>query len=399
MSMAGFDRRKNPSDGVLDELFVSVLALEDGEGKCFLACSFDLLGVDSQLCAKVREAVCAVASVAEDRIWVSSTHTHSGPSGIYHGGATYDADYVNHICAQAAEATVVAVADLAEATPKFAKTHAVGVSSLRNMGREGADFPMPLYITRLEREGDCLEFCVFVCHPTVLDEKNTKYSKDIPGAAAAVLPENTSCLFWNGACADLSTRFTRRASDYAELQRIGGIMGEAIRDASYETLADFGMKITTAQQDIFLSRAASLDGEAKTELLNALRQKAAECTDSQALREYDSRIAVLERVSVAAEKNRRIRVAAVDFGPFALLSLPFEVDHKDGDELETILTELAQKPVYLLCYTGGYDGYLPSGKPLSVDSSYEDIASRYLPESREQVWECAKQCVLQAKQV
>ena len=100
----------------------------------------------------------------------------------------------------------------------------------------------------------------------------------------------------------------------------------------------------------------------------------------------------------AAEKNRRIRVAAVDFGPFALLSLPFEVDHKDGDEIEAILTEIAQKPVYLLCYTGGYDGYLPSGKPLSVDSSYEDIASRYLPESREQVWECAKQCVLQAKQ-
>jgi hypothetical protein len=35
--MAGFDRRKDPSDGILDELFVSVLALEDGEGKCFLA--------------------------------------------------------------------------------------------------------------------------------------------------------------------------------------------------------------------------------------------------------------------------------------------------------------------------------------------------------------------------
>lgn len=399
MPMAGFDRRKDPSDGILDELFVSVLALEDGEGKCFLACSFDLLGVDSQLCAKVRDAVCGACPVTEDRIWVSSTHTHSGPSGIYHGGATYDADYVAHVCAQAAVAATAALADLAEATPQFAKTHAVGVSSLRNMGREGAEFPMPLYITRFDRATDTLAFCIFVCHPTVLDEKNTKYSKDIPGAAAAILPENASCLFWNAACADLSTRFTRRASDYAELQRIGGIMGEAIRDASYETMAEFGKRITTAQQDIFLSRAASLDGEARNELLDALRKKAAECTDPQALREYDSRIAVLERVSVAAEKNRRIRVASVDFGPFALLSLPFEVDHKDGDEIEAILTEIAQKPVYLLCYTGGYDGYLPSGKPLSVDSSYEDIASRYLPESREQVWECAKQCVMQAKQV
>ena len=67
--------------------------------------------------------------------------------------------------------------------------------------------------------------------------------------------------------------------------------------------------------------------------------------------------------------------------------------HADGAALETRLEQIAKKPVYLICYTGGYDGYLPSGAPLTVQSSYEDIASRYLPRSREQVWECAKQCI------
>lgn len=57
---------------------------------------------------------------------------------------------------------------------------------------------------------------------------------------------------------------------------------------------------------------------------------------------------------------------------------------------------LASKPVYAVCYTGGYDGYLPSGAPLSEESSYEDIASRYGAEARELILECAKQCVLQA---
>ena len=79
------------------------------------------------------------------------------------------------------------------------------------------------------------------------------------------------------------------------------------------------------------------------------------------------------------------------------ISLPFEVDNKDGNELQYLLSDVAGKPVYLVCYTGGYDGYLPSGKPLSIDSSYEDIASRYLPQSRGQVWESAKKCVLNAK--
>ena len=66
----------------------------------------------------------------------------------------------------------------------------------------------------------------------------------------------------------------------------------------------------------------------------------------------------------------------------------------DGSDLEYILSQIAGQDVHLVCYTFGYDGYLPSGAPLNAESSYEDIASRYLPQSREQVWECAKQCVM-----
>jgi hypothetical protein len=145
---------------------------------------------------------------------------------------------------------------------------------------------------------------------------------------------------------------------------------------------------------IYLSRSASLRGETKDAILTALRQKAAACTDLQALREYDSRIAVLERSDVGAEKNRMIRIGAVNFGGTILVGVPFEVDYADGSDLEYTLSQIAEQDVHLVCYTFGYDGYLPSGAPLSAESSYEDIASRYLPQSREQVWECAKQCVM-----
>lgn len=397
MLMAGFDRRKEPSVGTLDALYVSVLAMEDTQKQQFLLCSFDLLGTDRQLCEQVRAAIAAATGVDDGRIWVCATHTHSAPSHIYSGSATYDPEYVAFLVETAEKTAKEALADVSDAEPKLAGTHAVGVSSLRNKGREGADYPMPLHVTKLQRANDCLAFCIFTCHPTVLDEKNRLFSKDIPGAAAAVLPENTKCIFLNAACADLSTRFTRNGSNPEELARIGGLMGTAIAKADYTNEHEFAAQISTAQEEILLSRAASLDGEERISLLAALREKHDACEDVQMRREYDSRIAVLERASVAAEKDRRIHVAAVDFGPFAMLSLPFEVDSSDGNELEEILSACAQKPVYLLCYTGGYDGYLPSGKPLSVDSSYEDIASRYLPQSRGQVWECAKRCVLQAK--
>lgn len=397
MLMAGFDRRKEPSVGTLDALYVSVLAMEDAKNQKFLLCSFDLLGTDRQLCEQVRASITAATGVEDGRIWVCATHTHSAPSHIYSGGATYDPEYVGFLVATAASTAKAALSDLQDAKASLARTHAVGVSSLRNKGREGAEYPMPLYVTKLQRADDSLAFCIFTCHPTVLDEKNRCFSKDIPGAAAAVLPENTKCIFLNAACADLSTRFTRNGSNPEELARIGGIMGTAIANADYAENKEFAVQIAVSQEEILLSRAASLDGEERVALLSALREKHDACEDVQMRREYDSRIAVLERASVAAEKDRRIHIAAVDFGPFAMLSLPFEVDSKDGNELEEILSANAQKPVYLLCYTGGYDGYLPSGKPLSVNSSYEDIASRYLPQSRGQVWECAKRCVLQAK--
>ncbi len=397
MKMAGFDRRKDPSSGILDELYVSVLLMEDEQNALFAFCSFDVLGVDSRLCGQVREALSATLSMKTDRIWVSSTHTHSAPSHIFSGMESYDPQFVSTLLEMTKDAGRKAMEDLEPCAPYVAQTHAVGVASLRNMGRAGSEYPMPVYVTKLCRKHDSLSFCLFSCHPTVLDEKNTLYSKDIPGAAAKRLPKNQPCIFHNGACADISTRFTRTASSAEELDRLGGILGDAVLEAPFSPGGTFGTVISCASEVIFLSRGAGVDGQERLDLLEALHAKMDACEDPQMKREYDSRIAVLERAAAAAEKDRRIHVAAVDFGPFMYASLPFEVDSKDGAELETLLTQAAGKPVYLICYTGGYDGYLPSGNPLTADSSYEDFASRYLPQSRRQVWESAKKCVLNAK--
>lgn len=394
MHMAGFDRRKDPSTGTLDPLEVCVLALGDSRNKPFLMCVFDLLGTDSSLCAKIREAVASRLELEPERIWVGATHTHSAPTGHFSGNASYDKDYVNHLTLQAVSAAAEALADLQAASASEAFAQATGVASLRNRGREGSEFPMPLPLIFLENREKPLVLARISCHPTVLDEKNLRYSRDLPGQLRDGLAPQRNCLVINGPCADLSTRFTRRGSDPEELKRLGGLLTEAVQTALPRNLPGFGREIRTAEQVVYLSRSASLSGELRENILAALRQKAAECTDPQALREYDSRIAVLERSAVGAEKNRMIRIGAVNLGDFIFVGVPFEVDYADGQDLEQTLSQIAGRSVFLVCYTFGYDGYLPSGAPLSVESSYEDIASRYLPESRGQVWECAKQCVM-----
>ena len=394
MGMAGFDRRKDPSKGTLDPLDVCVMAFHDGVLPFFM-CVFDLLGTDSRLCTQVREAIAARLNVPTERIWVGATHTHSAPTGHFSGNQSYDETYVRHLIAQAVSAAEAALADLHPATASGAAAQAIGVASLRNRGREGSEFPMPLPLITLEGSERNLALALISCHPTVLDERNLLYSRDLPGQLRDGAASRYECLVINGPCADLSTRFTRRASDPEELQRLGRILADAVTQAEPQPLPRFGETIRTAEKVVYLSRSASLSGELRESILSALRQKAAECTDPQALREYDSRIAVLERSAVGAEKNRMIRIGAVNFGNYILLGLPFEVDYADGQSLEQTLRQVAGQEVHLVCYSFGYDGYLPSGAPLSAESSYEDIASRYLPESRAQVWECAKQCVME----
>ena len=394
MGMAGFDRRKDPSNGTLDPLDVCVLAFEDTKGAHFVMCVFDLLGTDSTLCVRVKEAVSARLGIDPVRIWVGATHTHSAPTGHFSGGQTYTEDYVNFLIAQAAAAAEAAVDDLQPVTPASALTQVTGVASLRNRGREGSEFPMSLPLVFLEGREAPPVLTRISCHPTVLDEKNLLYSRDLPGQLRDGLAPDYRGLVLNGPCADLSTRFTRCASSPEELARLGQKLIDAARAAQPKDDPAFGTDIRTAEQVVYLSRSASLSGELRESILAALRQKIAECTDPQALREYDSRLAVLERAAVGAEKNRMIRIGAVNFGTCIFVGVPFEVDYADGLDLERTLSSVAGKTVHLICYSFGYDGYLPSGAPLSAESSYEDIASRYLPESRAQVWESAKQCVM-----
>lgn len=395
MVMAGFDRRKGSSAGTLDPLEVCVLALVDRLDNAFLMCVFDLLGTDSRLCTHIREEIASRLELAPDKIWVAATHTHSAPAGHFSGNQSYDKDYVNLLTAQAVSAAAEAMAELQPAAAAGALSQATGIASLRNRGREGSEFSMPLPLVFLENSEKTLVLSRISCHPTVLDERNLLFSRDLPGQLRDGMAPNRNCLVVNGPCADLSTRFTRRASDPEELKRLGRKLTEAALAAQPRPISAFGSDIRTAEKVVYLSRSASLSGELRDNILTALRQKAAACADPQALREYDSRIAVLERGAAGAEKNRMIRIGAVNLGGCILVGMPFEVDYADGLDLEQTLSRIAGQNVYLVCYTFGYDGYLPSGAPLSAESSYEDIASRYLPESRTQVWECTKQCVME----
>ncbi|MBR4991359.1 MAG: hypothetical protein IKY86_00025 [Clostridia bacterium] len=382
MTLAGFDRRTAPAVGALEDLYVSVLVLEDEGGGRFLLCSFDLLGVDRALCKAVREALSPL--LPPERIWLCATHTHSAPRGAFSGGISQDDGYISNIISTCKAAAFTAIERLSPASAFFGEGEVAGVASLRDVPREQAAFRMPLRVLKIEGEALSLPVVRFACHPTVLSEDNLQYSRDLPGGA-----ETTPALWLNGPCADLSTRFTRRESSPREVQRMGALIKSAFASLELHPAPHFGAAIRVCEQELQLPYGGALRGEARQALLEQLLAQAATCTDDAARRELDSCIAVLERGDRELPDSRTVTVAACDLGSHLLLALPFEVSWQDGLKLEQEAAALCQKPALLVCYCGGYDGYLPHEQ---TGISYQDLATGFLPQAREMIWQNALKC-------
>lgn len=384
MTLAGFDRRTQPAEGTLDDLYVSVLALQNEEEMPFLLCSFDLLGTDRTLCQKIRQAL----PVLPERVWVCATHTHSAPRGAFSGGVSQDNRYIDSIISACKAAALAAIQDLFPAQISWGEQTVEGVASLRDVPRAQSAFDMPLLSLQLQRKHDTIQCLRFQCHPTVLDERNLCYSRDLPGAVG---DERTMLV--NGACADLSTRFTRQDSSPKELSRLCDLMKTALAHMEYQPDPDFGAVIKPISRELELPYGNAIRGKARLQLMEELRQKVAACTDQAALRELDACIAVLERGDRVLPQRKTVTVAACDLGSRLLLALPFEVAQDDGAQLEREAAALCGKPAHLICYCGGYDGYLPHTEQ---GVNYQDLATGYLPEAREQIWRGLLDCAASA---
>lgn len=395
VGMAGYDRRSLPSSGKLDDIFVSVIAVEDNCGTKALFCSYDLLGTDTGLCSRVRKAASEGFDIAENHIWVSATHTHSAPGDIFFR-RTLDEKYMEKLVSSSMQAVKLALEDLSYAKPALIEATVKGMASVRTMdSTEAGNFAMPADMLLFERESGNVVLNRFVCHPTVLNEKNTCISRDIVGGCATVFENGERTAFLNGPCADISTRYSRRESTPNEVKRLGGIWGEALNESLKNgEKKDIEIKIESDIQKLYMPPAKFFSGEEKEKLMESLRERMANAKDAGAEREFNSRLAVLERPTYGTAEGREIFVTYFDLGEIIIVGLPLEVNYDVGERFKERIEKASGKKVWIACYTGGYDGYLPSGRPLDFDSSYEDLAAIYTSDAEKILWRSIEECVL-----
>lgn len=113
--MGGFgDDLRRLSEGVLDPICGTCVALTDEDGETALLFSVDFINATTKMTKGLRERVSKLTGVPEDHIMLCSTHTHSGPS-VSHTDQTIIQHYNDFVEAMLTEAALAALADRAPA--------------------------------------------------------------------------------------------------------------------------------------------------------------------------------------------------------------------------------------------------------------------------------------------
>ena len=118
------------ADGVLDDLEVNALALACGDSKVLLL-SIDHCGLDKDTCTAYRNHISEVTGVPVDHIYISSTHTHTGPQLLFSSTDPLEKEYFQFLYGRMADVAQFALQDLKQARMGYGIGHAPDIAFIR----------------------------------------------------------------------------------------------------------------------------------------------------------------------------------------------------------------------------------------------------------------------------
>lgn len=213
-------------DTIHDPLYARLVYIHDGSHQ-FIHISMDLMAFPYPLFQQINELTKTI--YGDNCILVTSTtHTHSGHD-------IYDQHYVEFLLStldQALHDLNEQIHDVTTMTFKVYQTHEDSIGRSRISGYESHNELLTVVDIHTD---DWIEpsirFIIYNCHPTVLAANIPYFSADFPGyviTQETKLHPSTFVSYINGACGDISTRFTRSGQDYASVMELGDKMVQTI---------------------------------------------------------------------------------------------------------------------------------------------------------------------------
>lgn len=365
--------------GIHDDLYARTFIIQSGSN-LYAIVSLDLLSIDEALVDYV-EKEAKHLGFKKNSIQIVATHTHSGPIGISNTDkgvlkgyefflGVKDDEYLKFVGQQILESLKKSIARLTSQHIKIGRVEVSGISS--NRSRPDQEYDNTLIAIEFENaNGEKNLLIRFSNHPTVLPDTNTLITADFPSDLyERFASEYQNVLFVNGACGDISTRYTRESSDFTELERIGKIMQEKMEESLSKPV--FAGEFDTVQFE--------------TTKIKALTKEPGDFNKLE--RQYDEVENDQERISLYAEmmyakyqtqREIELSVSMVIIHDFIFVLMPVEI-------FSTLTLNYIEEYIYYTSFANGYYTYLPDS--LSYDyNEYEARVSPFMKGEGERVIE------------
>ena len=409
LPMPGYFSRR-AADGVLDPLYIDCVAVSDGTNSALVYCVDDI-HLTNPFFEKAFPAITAATGVPRDRIYVHSTHIHTGavdwPQPRY-------GDETNRLIAAFAEVRVAklaeagrrALADLAPARIGVAKTVCRDISFIRryrmvdgsvrtNPGLYNPNVKEPLgtpdetlQVVRFRRVGaPDIAIVNFGTHPDTVG--GTKYSADWPGVVRTTFENGVGggvkCLFLNGAQGDVNHHWRFPPAGRKALAAERAKRPDAIAVHMGRAVAGAAMSVWDICEEVPAGRVRGVVAPhpMPANLPTADELKWVELFDAGRRDEIPLGGMEIATLTSPGSRVRRLKggpdhfdilVSSLAIGDaLAFAGLPCEPFVDIG---RAIKDRSPFKATLVTCLTNGSEGYIPSTKAHS-EGGYEGLSSRY----------------------
>lgn len=368
LRLAGY-ARKRMAETALDDLFVKVI-LYQREQETYGILSYDLIAVDDVITRQLKDGM-AKLHLKQENFLFTATHTHSGPGGVVETREGLlkpslsvfmetNPDLTAYIAQKSLLALQEAIKTCKETTISCAQSTLFHVGDNRNCRDFPGNHDIAAVFLKQEdgRKGVLLHYA---CHPTVLNSESILLSADFPGAVASCMEQRgyAMCMYLNGSCGDISTRFSRRESSADELTRYGHMLEEKLlelkQNARPAEIRDFAIVHETYRMDL---KQPGSTAEAQKEV-DAAEQRLQKARQNGVC---GSDLRVLESLKEGAQSN-----LALAQHPYSITSCDVSVTLVKinrhifvcvpGELFSELSNPLQEKQIHFIGYANGYLGY------------------------------------------
>ena len=398
--MAGGDWKSRKNDGFRDMLYVTCVAITEGD-ETLLFYTMDFLGSSDNFVVDACAAVSAATGIPAENIWMNATHTHAGVGISYEWEKSKQ--YREEFNKAAAKAATDALADQAKAELYFGNVETEGMAFVRHYNMAdgtvaGANFgsysgtilghtveaDTCLQLVKFVREGEDKKDVLLMSFPAhcTMNQNSTSLSADYPAPAREYIERNSNTLvaFFQGASGDQVPSSKIQGESFSTDYKI---YGEKLGQYAVDAMATLTKSESTdlrisSQSYVGTSNKEKIEKLAEAKAVQAvIDQYSKSSQEAKAAAQQNGFSSVYEATSVisrasSAETNtmvmRTFAVGDVGFvvAPYEMFCLHAKEIKENSPYAETFIATLGQ----------GDKGYLPTLMAFEYDS-YEACVSVY----------------------